>query len=182
MTKKDYVCAEIKANLILQIFLGVMKVELSKEALCVWNTGFQGYEELFRLARSMTPTFSTIINWNPRKNPQIEFSVIDGMLRQHRVLTRSKAVKGSAKKRGKKRSKCSHMIRSIFWSYKLRWRQNNYLNYLMKFARKLSFANFAKLKSREIHSSLISTYRFIDICLLHVFYINYGEICANNLF
>ena len=32
--------------------------------LRVWNTGSQGCEETFRLLRSMTPTFSTVVNFS----------------------------------------------------------------------------------------------------------------------
>ena len=48
----------------LQIISGVIIGKLPKEALRVWKTGSQGCESLFRLARSMTSTFSTILNFS----------------------------------------------------------------------------------------------------------------------
>ena len=37
---------------------------LPPESLRVWKTGSQACEQLFRMLRSMTPTFSTIINFS----------------------------------------------------------------------------------------------------------------------
>ena len=65
ITPNAYVCVEINAHLLfLQIVSGVILGILPKDALRVWKTGSQGCEGLFRLARSMTSTFSTIVNFS----------------------------------------------------------------------------------------------------------------------
>ena len=64
ITTNAYVCAEINAHLMLQIISGVIRGKLPVDALRVWITGSQGCEALFRLARSMTSTFSTIVNFS----------------------------------------------------------------------------------------------------------------------
>lgn len=64
ITNNAYVCVEINAHLMLQIVSGVIKGQLPREALRFWLTGSQGCEEIFRLARSMTSTFSTIVNFS----------------------------------------------------------------------------------------------------------------------
>ena len=64
ITTNAYVCIEINAHLMLQIISGVIRVNLPIDALRVWVTGSQVCEALFRLARSMTSTFSTIVNFS----------------------------------------------------------------------------------------------------------------------
>lgn len=64
ITTNAYVCVEINAHLLLQIITGVITGALPKDSLRVWKTGSQGCESLFRLARSMTSTFSTIVNFS----------------------------------------------------------------------------------------------------------------------
>ena len=64
ITTNAYVCVEINAHLLLEIVSGVILGKLPKESLRVWLTGSQGCESLFRLARSMTSTFSTIVNFS----------------------------------------------------------------------------------------------------------------------
>ena len=63
ITTNAYVCVEINAHLLLQIISGVIRGILPKDALRVWLTGSQACESIFRLARSMTSTFSTIVNF-----------------------------------------------------------------------------------------------------------------------
>ena len=63
VTNNAYVCVEINAHLMYQIISGVIEGSLPNEALRFWLTGSQGCEEIFRLARSMTSTFSTIVNF-----------------------------------------------------------------------------------------------------------------------
>ena len=48
----------------LSILYNVINGKFPKVVLRVWLTGSQGCEQLFRLLRSMTPVFSTIINFS----------------------------------------------------------------------------------------------------------------------
>ena len=64
VTSNAYVCVEINAHMMLQLIYNVINGVFPPEVLRVWNTGSQGCEETFRLLRSMTPTFSTVVNFS----------------------------------------------------------------------------------------------------------------------
>ena len=63
ITPNAYTCIEINGHLMVNIALRVVSGDLPKESLRFWKTGSQSCESLFRLLRSMTPTFSTVINF-----------------------------------------------------------------------------------------------------------------------
>ena len=64
ITTNAYTCIEINAHLMLSILYNVINGKFPKDVLRVWLTGSQGREQPFRLLRSMTPVFSTIINFS----------------------------------------------------------------------------------------------------------------------
>ena len=64
LTPNVYLCIEINSHMILGLVIKVMKGELPKECLRVWTTGSQACEQMFRLLRSMSGTFSTIVNFS----------------------------------------------------------------------------------------------------------------------
>lgn len=64
LTTNAYTCIELNAHFMLSLVFNVIKGIFPKEVLRVWITGSQGCEQLFRLVRSMTPIFSTIINFS----------------------------------------------------------------------------------------------------------------------
>ena len=64
VTNNTYVCVEINAHMMLQLIYNVINGVFPPEVLRVWNTGSQDCEEIFRLLRSMTPTFSTVVNFS----------------------------------------------------------------------------------------------------------------------
>ena len=59
-----YICVEINAHMLLNLIFNVIQGILPVEALRIWYTGSQACEQLFRLLRSMTPAFSTIVNFS----------------------------------------------------------------------------------------------------------------------
>ena len=63
VTANAYTCIEINGHMLVIILKRVIDGELPPDCLRVWKTGSQACEQLFRLLRSMTPTFSTIINF-----------------------------------------------------------------------------------------------------------------------
>ena len=58
-----YMCTEVNAHMLLNLVYNVATGVFPPEALRIWCCGSQGYEQLFRILRAMTPTFSTIINF-----------------------------------------------------------------------------------------------------------------------
>ena len=63
LTANVYLCIEINAHMILCLVINVMNGKLPKECLRVWTTGSQACEQTFRLLRSMSGTFSTMVNF-----------------------------------------------------------------------------------------------------------------------
>lgn len=63
ITQNVFVCTELNAHFLTNTIYNVVKKIFPPDALRVWNSGSQGCEEVFRLCRSMTPTFSTVINF-----------------------------------------------------------------------------------------------------------------------
>ena len=63
ITPNAYTCIEVNGHMLVNIVLRVVNGSLPPESLRVWKAGSQSCEQLFRLIRSMTPTFSTIINF-----------------------------------------------------------------------------------------------------------------------
>ena len=61
ITTNIYTCLELNSHLIVSLVFGCMEGKLPVDSLRVWLTGSQGCEQMFRLLRSMTGTFSTII-------------------------------------------------------------------------------------------------------------------------
>lgn len=64
ITSNAYVCTELNAHMLIGIIYNIIKGYLPKECMRIWTTGSQGCEQIFRLLRSMTPVFSTIINFS----------------------------------------------------------------------------------------------------------------------
>jgi hypothetical protein len=64
ITQNAYMCIELNAHALLTYFLTV-RDQLKEQEACFlpWLLGSQSCEKLFRSARSMTGTFSTIINF-----------------------------------------------------------------------------------------------------------------------
>ena len=56
-------CSELNAHLLLNLVYNVASGVFPPEALRIWCCGSQGCEQLFRILRAMTPTFSTIVNF-----------------------------------------------------------------------------------------------------------------------
>ena len=63
LTLNVYTCIEVNAHMILCLVINVFNGILPKECLRVWATGSQACEQTFRLLRSMTGNFSTIVNF-----------------------------------------------------------------------------------------------------------------------
>ena len=63
ITNNAYLCAELNAHMLLNLVINVVQEIFPPEAQRVWCSGSQACEQLFRLLRSMTPTFSTIVNF-----------------------------------------------------------------------------------------------------------------------
>ena len=63
-TTNIYTCLELNAHMIVCLVYSCVCGSLPKDALRVWLSGSQGCEQMFRLLRSMTGTFSTIINFS----------------------------------------------------------------------------------------------------------------------
>ena len=59
-----YVCVELNSHMLLNLIYNVVKGIFPPESLRTWLSGSQGCEETFRMLRSMTPTFSTIVNFS----------------------------------------------------------------------------------------------------------------------
>lgn len=64
VTGNAYLCVELNSHSLIAIIFNVIHGDMPKEALRIWMGGSQGCEQVFRLLRSMTPTFSTIINFS----------------------------------------------------------------------------------------------------------------------
>ena len=64
LTPNAYTCLELNAHTLVCIVYGVINGLLPVESLRVWLSGSQGCEQVFRLLRSMTGIFSTIINFS----------------------------------------------------------------------------------------------------------------------
>ena len=60
-----HICIELNSHMLLNVVFNVINM-FPSQALLVWLTGSQGCEQIFRLLRSRTPTFSTIINFTLR--------------------------------------------------------------------------------------------------------------------
>ena len=63
VTGNAYLCVELNSHALIGIIFNIINGQLPKEAMRVWTAGSQGCEQVFRLLRSMTPVFSTIINF-----------------------------------------------------------------------------------------------------------------------
>ena len=63
ITPNVYSCLEINAHMILCLVVSVFNGNLPKECLRVWTTGSQACEQTFRLLRSMSSNFSTMVNF-----------------------------------------------------------------------------------------------------------------------
>ena len=64
ITQNAYVCTELNGHLLINIVHNVIVGKFPKESLRVWTYGSQACEQTFRLLRSMTSTFSTIVNFS----------------------------------------------------------------------------------------------------------------------
>ena len=67
ITTNAYTCIELNGHLLLNILFNVINGTFPKEVLRLWLTGSQSCEQLFRLLRSMTPVFSTIVNFSLKR-------------------------------------------------------------------------------------------------------------------
>lgn len=59
-----YVCLELNCHMLINLIYNVIRGIFPPESLRTWLSGSQGCEETFRMLRSMTPTFSTIVNFS----------------------------------------------------------------------------------------------------------------------
>lgn len=59
----SYVCIELNAHALI-LLLMILRNSSAEQCYCPWLLGSQPCEKAFRAARSMTPTFSTIVNFN----------------------------------------------------------------------------------------------------------------------
>ena len=64
ITNNAYVYIELNAHMLLNLVYNVATKTFPIECLRVWTPGSQSCEQLFRLLRSMTPTFSTVVNFS----------------------------------------------------------------------------------------------------------------------
>ncbi len=64
ITNNAYLCLELNAHMILNLVYNVIIGVFPKDTLRIWMSGSQSCEQLFRILRSMTPTFSTIVNFS----------------------------------------------------------------------------------------------------------------------
>lgn len=67
ITTNAYLCAELNAHMLLNLVFNVVKEIFPPEALRIWCSGSQACEQLFRMLRAMTPTFSTIVNFTLKR-------------------------------------------------------------------------------------------------------------------
>ena len=79
ITQNAYICTELNAHAVINLLILLRDVYNEDEAFLTWLLGSQTCEKTFRLARSMTTTFSTIIN----------FSMLGLMRRLHRLQLQS---------------------------------------------------------------------------------------------
>lgn len=63
ITQNAYICIELNSHLLINVICNVIQGHFPKETLRLWTYGSQGCEQTFRLLRSMTSTFSTIVNF-----------------------------------------------------------------------------------------------------------------------
>ena len=63
ITNNAYLCLELNAHMILNLVYNVISSQYPQDTLRLWMTGSQSCEQLFRILRSMTPTFSTMVNF-----------------------------------------------------------------------------------------------------------------------
>lgn len=64
ITSNAYTCIELNGHMIANLVYNVAQGSFPPESLRIWLAGSQACEQLFRLLRSMTPTFSTIVNFS----------------------------------------------------------------------------------------------------------------------
>ena len=64
ITNNAYVYIELNAHMLLNLVYNYATKTFPIECLRVWMPGSQSCEQLFRLLRSMTPTFSTVVNFS----------------------------------------------------------------------------------------------------------------------
>ena len=63
VTENAYTCIELNSHMLLNFVFNVINNVFPPQALRVWLTSSQCCEQMFLLLRSMTPTFSTNINF-----------------------------------------------------------------------------------------------------------------------
>ena len=66
ITQNAYTWIELNGHMLLNVICNVIRGVFPSQALRIWLTGSQGCEQMFRLLRSMTPIFLTIINFTLR--------------------------------------------------------------------------------------------------------------------
>ena len=64
VTQNVYICTELNAHMLFNLVYNVIKGKFPADALRIWKSGSQGCEQVFRLLRSMTPTFSVVVNFS----------------------------------------------------------------------------------------------------------------------
>ena len=63
ITGNCYICVELNSHFLIGLLFNISQGKLPKEVMRIWTAGSQGCEQVFRLLRSMTPVFSTVINF-----------------------------------------------------------------------------------------------------------------------
>lgn len=69
LTSNCYLCIEMNAHALIKLILKIKNSELRPEMLSIGILGSQACESLFRSARSMTSTYSTVINFSIKNMP-----------------------------------------------------------------------------------------------------------------
>ena len=64
VTQNVYICTELNGRVLVNTIYNVIRGIFPVDSLRVWACGSQACEQTFRLLRSMTPTFSTIVNFS----------------------------------------------------------------------------------------------------------------------
>ena len=75
ITQNASICIELNSHLVVNVICNVINGHFPKESLRFWTYGSQACEQAFRLLRSMTSTFSTIVNFSLKGNVLFVFDL-----------------------------------------------------------------------------------------------------------
>ena len=77
ITQNAYICIELNSHLVVNVICNVINGHFPKESFRFWTFGSQACEQAFRLLRSMTSTFSTIVNFSLKGNILSVFVIVN---------------------------------------------------------------------------------------------------------